>query len=184
MNQGFVQMFSVLCAAILLSACSSLPDNLKTENPNLVTDYQTWQAMPEQPAQLRLGGIIAQVTNLAQQTRIEVVNLPIGSSAKPDIKQEAQGRFVVYVDGFADPVTLAEGRLISVLGESQGREQAKVGEYDYDFPVMKASGYHLWRIEESVIMYDFDSYLYPCHGLYCRDSRYGPKQGKVIQEVR
>lgn len=184
MIQIFSRCLLAITTLLFVSACSSLPENLDSDNPNLITDYQTWQASDVKQSQVRLGGMIANVTNLEDKTRIEVVNLPIGSSAKPDIDQEPSGRFVVYVDGFADPVTLSQGRLISVLGQSQGREQAKVGDYSYDFPVMKASGYHLWRIEERVIVYDFDSYLHPCSGLYCRDERYGTRQGKVIQEVR
>jgi len=178
------QLLFALAGVLLLSACSSLPDNLKTDNPEVVTDYQVWQSSRGQNVEVRLGGLIADVKNLKDQTRIEVVNLPIGSSGKPDINQEPEGRFVAYVDGFADPMTLSTGRLISLLGQSQGREQGKVGEYSYDFPVMKASGFHLWRIEERIIVHDFDSYLYPCRGLYCSDVRYGTRQGKVIQEVK
>ncbi|KJY85264.1 starvation-inducible protein [Vibrio galatheae] len=174
----------VLAAGILLSACSSLPENLTTDNPNLVTDYQVWQSLDDQKVQVRLGGLIADVKNLATQTRIEVVNLPISSSGKPDINQEPNGRFVAYVDGFADPMTLSSGRLVSLLGDSQGREQAKVGDYVYDFPVIKATGFHLWRIEERVIIHDFGSYMQPCLGMFCNDIRYGTKQGKVIQEVK
>ncbi|OAJ94167.1 Slp family lipoprotein [Vibrio bivalvicida] len=184
MTQRPFRLLCVLASAVLLSACSSLPDNLKSENPDIITDYQVWQSVGDKSTEVRLGGLIADVKNLADQTRIEVVNLPIGSSGKPDINQEPEGRFVAYVDGFADPVTLSTGRLISLLGQSQGREQGKVGEYAYDFPVMKANGFHLWRIEERIIVHDFDSYLYPCRGLYCSDVRYGTRQGKVIQEVK
>jgi len=184
MSQRTVRLLLALVGVLSLSACSSLPENLKSENPNLITDYQVWQSVGEDASQVRLGGLIASVTNLEDQTRIEVVNLPIGSSGKPDINQEPEGRFVAYVDGFADPVALSTGRLISLLGESQGLEQGKVGDYSYDFPVMKASGFHLWRIEERVIVHDIDSYFYPCHGLYCQDFRYGTRQGKVIQEVK
>ncbi|MCG9575753.1 Slp family lipoprotein [Vibrio tubiashii] len=184
MTQRPFRFLCALAAVVLLSACSSLPENLKTETPDVVTSYQEWQPEAQANAEVRLGGLIADVKNLKDQTRIEVVNLPINSVGKPDINQEPQGRFVAYVDGFADPVTLSEGRLISLLGKSQGREQGKVGDYAYDFPVMKASGFHLWRIEERIIVHDFDSYLYPCRGLYCSDVRYGTRQGKVIQEVK
>lgn len=173
-----------IISAAFLSACSSLPDNLQSDNPNIITDYQVWQSNSDGQNELRLGGLIADVQNLKDKTRIEVVNLPISTSGKPDISQEPQGRFVAYIDGFADPVTLSQGRLISLIGDSNGREEGKVGEFQYGFPVMNARAYHLWRVEERVIIHDFDSYLYPCRGLYCRDARYGTRQGKVIQEVK
>lgn len=174
----------VICTAFLLSACGSLPENLKTENANVVTNYDQWLSTPSVTAEVRLGGVIAGVTNLEQSTRVEIVNLPISSIGKPDIDKEPQGRFIAYIKGFADPVMLAEGRLITLLGQSQPKEQGKVGEFTYDFPVMEAKGYHLWRIEEKIIVHDIDSGLYPCRSFYCRDLRFGTRQGKVIQEVK
>ncbi|MFM2590472.1 Slp family lipoprotein [Vibrio sp. TBV020] len=184
MIQRISRWLILFATVAFLSACSSLPENLQSDNPNIVTDYQVWQSNSDTSNELRMGGLIADVQNLNDKTRIEVVNLPIGSSGKPDIGEEPEGRFVAYVEGFADPVTLSKGRLISLIGDSRGREEGKVGEYQYDFPVMDARGYHLWRIEERVIVQDFDSYFYPCRGLYCRDLRYGTRQGKVIQEVK
>lgn len=83
-----------------------------------------------------------------------MVNLPIENNGKPDINVEPEGRFVAYIDGFVDPVTYSKGRLVSILGTSDGYELGKVGDYEYRFPVMKASGYHLWQIKEKVIVHD------------------------------
>lgn len=184
MFRRLIRPLFAFTSLLVLSACSSLPENLVSDNPNIITDYQVWQTSSIDNSEVRLGGLIADVQNLEDKTRIEVVNLPISSSGKPDIGEEPQGRFVAYVDGFADPVTLSQGRLISLIGNTGKEETGKVGEYEYDFPVMNARGYHLWRIEERVIIHDFDSYLTPCRGLYCRDARYGTRQGKVIQEVK
>jgi len=184
MNTRIVQFATVFISSIFLIACSSLPEDLKSDNPNIVTDYAAWQQSANSSDEVRVGGVIAKVTNLENRTRIEVVNLPISSSGKPDIKQEPKGRFVGYVDGFADPVTLSEGRLITLLGKADGTEKNKVGEFDYDFPVMAISNYHLWRIEERVIVHDTPTHLYPCRGLYCRDINYGNRSGRVIQEVK
>jgi outer membrane lipoprotein len=173
-----------LFTSLLLTACSSLPENLNSSAENLITDYTAWNETVKNNTPVRLGGVVANVSNLAEKTRIEVVNLPINKSGKPDIGQEPSGRFVAYIDGFADPVTLSKGRLITLLGNTSDEELGKVGEYEYTFPVMEASGFHLWRIEERVIVNDFDSYLHPCTGLYCRSMRSSTKQGKVIQEVR
>lgn len=176
--------FSLVCSLLLLSACSTLPENLKSDDPLLVSDYAVWSSAQQSQSNVRLGGVIASVANLKDKTRVEVVNLPINSNGKPDINQEPQGRFVGYIDGFVDPVALADGRLITMLGVSSGREQGSVGEHEYQYPVMQVKGFHLWRIEEKVMMHDVDSYLYPCRSLYCRDVRHGTRQGKVIQEVK
>ncbi|MCG9682774.1 Slp family lipoprotein [Vibrio sp. Isolate23] len=185
MMSRFFKIIPVASILTVLTACSTLPENLASDNPDLQTNYSGWQSSASQEQELRLGGVIASVTNLKDKTRVEVVNLPISSNGKPDINQEPQGRFVGYIDGFADPVTLSQGRLITLLGDSSGTEAAKVGEYSYDFPVMNIKSYHLWRIEERVIVHDdFGSSRYPCRSLYCRDLTRGTRQGKVIQEVK
>ena len=184
--QSNVFKCSVLTLLIIaLSACSTLPEDLVSTNPNVQTSYSNWRESLDVTQELRLGGVIAHVTNLKDTTRVEVVNLPIGSSGKPDINQEPQGRFVAYIDGFADPVKLSEGRLITLLGDSDHKETAPVGDYSYEFPVMKVKSYHLWKIEERVIMHnDFGPYNYSCRSLYCREIIRGTRQGIVIQEVK
>ena len=177
--------FAAICVtSFALLGCTSLPSTLMSDSEIVVTNYQLWQQDAELSNELRLGGVIANITNLNNRTRIEVVNLPINSSGKPDINQEPSGRFVGYIDGFADPVTLSPGRLITFLGTAQGTEQSKVGQFDYDFPVMTVNGYHLWRIEERIIVNEVGSFMYPCRGLQCRDIHYNTRQGRVIQEVR
>lgn len=180
----FIKSAISTVALVALTACSSLPQELASDNPNIITDYPTWQQQLNHSVDVRLGGVIASVNNLDDRTRIEVVNLPIGSSGKPDINQEPKGRFVAYIKGFEDPVTFSQGRLITLLGQSSGSEVAPVGEYEYDFPVMLVDGYRLWRIEERVIINETGSYIYPCRGLYCRDIHSSTRQGRVIQDVK
>ncbi|OLQ94387.1 starvation-inducible protein [Vibrio ponticus] len=183
-NLRFIKSALCVTALLALTACSSLPEQLASDNPNLITDYATWQQTPNVNTDVRLGGVIASVDNQADRTRIEVVNLPIDSAGKPDIDQEPKGRFVVYLQGFEDPVAFAPGRLITFLGSSNGTEVSPVGEFDYDFPVMNAQGYRLWKIEERVIVNETGSYIYPCRGIYCRDLHYSTRQGRIIQDVK
>ncbi len=180
-----LRVMLVVGTLMLTAACASLPETLTTTNPNVITDFSQWQAAPGQDQQVRLGGVIAKITNLSDKTRLEIVNLPINSAGKPDLNHEPEGRFVAYVKGFVDPVTFSEGRLVTVLGDSQGTEQGKVDQYQYQFPVMQATGYHLWRVEERVIINDIDPF-YPCYGLNCRLWRHpmGNSSGQVIQEVK
>ncbi|WP_367988576.1 Slp family lipoprotein [Vibrio sp. NTOU-M3] len=174
-----------MAALILLSACSTLPENLKADSMPVTTDYQAWNSGSiKSDSMIRLGGMIADVRNLADKTRVEVVNIPIDKTGRPNIDTEPSGRFVAYIDGFVDPVTFAKGRLVTVLGAASGTEKGKVGQYDYIFPVMKGVGYHLWRVEERVIVNDFNSHYYPCRGIFCRDPFPRVSEGQVIQVVK
>ena len=184
MMKAYLKVPLLLFSIVAISACTSLPKQLDSTNPELVTDYALWKAAPEKNNELRLGGVIAKVTNLKSSTRVEVVNLISDFTGKPDLNKEPTGRFVVYLDGFVDPAALTEGRLITVLGSSNGTEVGEVGEFSYTFPTMTATAYHLWRVEQRVIMDDFGRSIYPCVGLYCAYHRVGPSQGRVIKEVQ
>lgn len=183
----FISLRSIvaLFAALLISACSTLPSELEANSEQVITDYQSWTSTDTaHNSQVRLGGVIAKVTNLKDKTRIEVVNVPIDSAGRPSVKAEPAGRFVGYVNQFLDPITYASGRLITLLGTTAEPETGLVGESEHTFPVMTVEGYHLWRVEERIIMEDSGPYLYPCISYFCRDRSDLYREGRVIQEVK
>ncbi|MCG6266518.1 Slp family lipoprotein [Vibrio furnissii] len=184
MNTSPIQRVFVALTALLLSACASLPEELTATSDAVVTDYAAWtQLDPSQHHEVRLGGVIAKVTNLAHQTRVEVVNLPVDNAGRPSLTSEPQGRFVAYVKGFLDPVTYGEGRLITLVGTTGEPERGKVGDFEQLFPVMNAHGHYLWRVTERVVIDDTGPYLFPCRNFYCRHFDDYPRNGRVIQEV-
>ncbi|EPZ5419028.1 TPA: Slp family lipoprotein [Vibrio parahaemolyticus] len=182
----FGRLFLVLVAAFGLSACSSLPEELNASTEQVVTDYKAFaESQGELTNDVRLGGIIAKVDNFKDKTRLEIVNLPINKSGKPDIDQEPTGRFAVYFDGYLEPVAFSQGRLVTIVGKGAGEEEGKIGEHEYVFPLVKGQGYRLWKIEERVRMYDSPTYFYPCYSINCRTLRNDfPQDGKVIKQVK
>ncbi len=180
-----MKWFYSLCVAILLTACSTLPENLASTDPDIVTDYQIWLSKgTEQPYSLRLGGVVASVTNLDDRTRVEMVNLPISSDGKPNLNVEPSGRFVAYVHGYIEPMSFAEGRLVTFLGNNMGTEKGQVGDFEKTYPVMDVSAFRLWRIQERVAIDQMGSYMYPCNGINCRYHHSISTQGRIIQEVK
>lgn len=144
--------------ALLLSACASLPPELgNSDDKSVVTQYSAWlERDPATQSPVRMGGVVANISNQKDRTRVELVNLPIDSAGRPNIHQEPQGRFVAYVPGFLDPITYGEGRLLTLYGTTALSEQGKVGDYEHTYPVMNAQGYHLWRVEERVQIDDIE----------------------------
>ncbi|SPX41789.1 starvation-inducible outer membrane lipoprotein [Haemophilus influenzae] len=64
-------------------------------------------------------------TVLANQTKIEVLSLPVSSiSAKPFVELQSDGRFIVYFNGFVEPENLKE-RYITVGGQLAGTEKGQ-----------------------------------------------------------
>ena len=175
-----------IIVAFGLSACSSLPEELTASTEQVLMDYKAFAEDQGQVANdVRLGGVIAKVDNLKDQTRLEIVNLPINKSGIPDIGQEPTGRFAVYFDGYLEPVAFSQGRLITVVGKGMGEEEGKIGEHQYIFPAIKGDGYRLWKVEERVLRYDTPTYFYPCYSINCRMMRSDfPQDGKVIKQVK
>lgn len=178
--------FAVIMSVFALAACSSLPSELHANSESVMTDYLTFaQSKGQVVDDVRLGGVIAKTENQKKRTRIEIVNLPIDSSGRPDINQEPQGRFVAYFDGYLEPIAFSQGRLITVVGQAIGQEQGQVGEHPYLFPALDGDGYRLWKIEERVRMYDTSNYGYPCYSVNCRIPYFDfPQEGQVIKQVR
>ncbi|GAB6262077.1 Slp family lipoprotein [Photobacterium sp. R1] len=166
---------TILAFALLaLSGCSQLPDSLQTTTDKPITDLTMVIEDPQgvQGREVRLGGVIASVVNEAKRTRLEVASLPIDTSGRPNLTAKPQGRFIAYIDGFADPIEYAEGKLVTVAGQLRGSEMGKIGQYDYTYPVVFAKGQQVWRIEEQVRIDDVNTY-YRCLGIRCQYIHYG-----------
>ena len=176
---GIVKIYKKLSpflALLLITGCSTIPKPLQTADEAFLVNYQ--QAKSEQNANVglpaRWGGIIAKVENLPTSTRIEVVNLDLSSSTRPINKQETLGRFRLYYDGLLDPVIYKQGKSITAIGEIAQIEAGKIGEADYQFPVLKAKKVHLWKDIQKVdirVTHQPFWYMPPYYGYHSPYSR-------------
>lgn len=131
----------------MLSGCATIPTKLQVaDNTNLASFAQVRSnAESAQGEQARWGGVIAKVTNNVDNTMLEVVHFPLTASSRPKQKDSTEGRFRVYYSGLLDPVIYKEGRSITALGQVAPLEDGKIGEHEYQYPVMKANTVHLWK---------------------------------------
>ena len=86
----------------------------------------------------------------AKNSMLEIVHFPLKPSARPKQGDETQGRFRVYFSGLLDPIIYKEGRSITALGTVTSSEDGKIGEHEYNYPVLKASYIHLWKDIQNV----------------------------------
>lgn len=147
----------LLVASILLlsAGCTSIPKSLQTSNEALLVNYSEAKsnANANIGLQARWGGIIAKVENKNNKTMIEVVNLELASSSRPKDKQETLGRFRLYSPGLLDPLIYKQGKSITAIGVISSSENGKIGEQEYQFPVLtveSADNVHLWKKIERV----------------------------------
>lgn len=134
-----------LLAAVWLAGCASTPAPLR-DSPEQSPDPAQVQAAPQQyvGTTVRWGGIITAVDNGPAESVVHIVARPLSSRGRPLETDKTSGRFLVYVAGFLDPVVYATGREFTAVGRVEGVEQRNIGEYRYSYPVVRASGYHLW----------------------------------------
>ncbi|WP_448547805.1 Slp family lipoprotein [Thalassotalea fusca] len=144
-----MRIIQIAVVAILvgLTACSTLPDKLQTvEGETLALYAQTdSQYHKNLGKQARWGGVIADVTNLKDKTMLEIVYFPLASSGRPKVKNETEGRFRAYFNGFLDPMVYKKGKSVTVLGRVQEKVSGTIGEHEYQYPVLASTYVHLWK---------------------------------------
>ncbi|MEW6991096.1 Slp family lipoprotein [Colwelliaceae bacterium 6441] len=132
---------------VITSGCVNIPQSLRVGEDSKLTNFS--DVRDNNAIHLgelaRWGGVIASVKNNADNTMLEVVHFQLKSSMRPQQKDQTQGRFKVYFQGFLDPVIYKEGRSITAVGHIADKEAGTIGEHEYEYPVLKAKNVHLWK---------------------------------------
>jgi outer membrane lipoprotein len=143
-----IKRFWVLVSLLLMvSACAHIPESLKVDEGVALTNFLDVRDGGEAHlgALARWGGVIAKVENNTDSTMLEIVHFQLKSSTRPQQKDQTQGRFRVYYQGFLDPIIFKEGRSVTAIGSVSSKEEGKIGEHEYAYPVLKAKDVHLWK---------------------------------------
>jgi outer membrane lipoprotein len=142
-----LKLIFVCLLGSLFIGCANIPASLVVSEETPLTNFTNVRANADSEVGkiARWGGVIAKVENNADNTMLEVVHFPLTSSTRPKKKDQTQGRFRLYFSGLLDPIIYKEGRSITVLGEITPTESGKIGEHEYNYPVLKASYVHLWK---------------------------------------
>jgi outer membrane lipoprotein len=182
MSRFYSVVITVL--VVLLAGCSSVPQPLVVDEMVQLNGYTRLAEEQALPGEwYRVAGVIAKVDNLADATRIELANLPLKGAAKPNIKAEPEGRLVLYIPTFLEPVTYSPGRLLTVNAIYRGTEDAQVGDYQLQLPVLDVEQYYLWTLTERVVVDDYPS-SFNCLYRYCRPYSSGTRNGRIVQDVK
>ena len=94
-------------------------------------------------------GVIVQGGNQVDSTQLEVLAYPLRNNNRPDTDAAPIGRFIIVQHGYLETVDYAPGRTLTVVGTLDGLRHGKVGEADYDYPVVLAQQLRLWRVARS-----------------------------------
>jgi outer membrane lipoprotein len=142
------RLFGPLVAVVLV-ACAPAPIYKAAPSAVIVTPMQVSQT-PERytSGDVIWGGRIVPVSNLSDHSEIEVLAYPLDSSQRPKANDSGNGRFIVVMNGYVEPLDYPSGSLITVSGKLNGSHAGKVGEADYVFPLINVAQSHVWTQKE------------------------------------
>ena len=117
-----------LSALMLPVSCTVISKPVRSEAEPPVS-FKTLVAQADQfrGRTVILGGYILETRNLASETIIKVLQVPLAVGEEPGLKDSSEGRFLVYHDGFLDPEIYGKDRVITVAGEVIGSGSEEIG---------------------------------------------------------
>ena len=108
----------------VLSSCASTPDFDTTQADHSLTPQSVIAEPEHSRGKTALwGGTILDIRNLKDSTHIEVLAYPLNTSYRPLLKSKPLGRFIIQQQGYLEPSTYAQGRVLTVLGKVSGRNR-------------------------------------------------------------
>lgn len=145
----FARLLAIFSLPLILSACAIVPDTIQSESVAEVNPSMARGHIDNYKGQtVRWGGVITQVINNADGTWIEVLAMNLSASGRPSgDRGQNFGRFIAKTDEFLDPEVYQDGYSFTVLGVLTEAIDGKVGEYDYNFPVVTVQGSYLWPVK-------------------------------------
>lgn len=172
----------------MATGCVHVPDKLQISEGAVLTNFTDVKGNGEATVgqQARWGGVIADIKNYKDNTMIEVVHFDLKSSARPNVQDETKGRFRVYYQGLLDPMVYKKGRSITAVGTVKGEESGKIGEHEYQYPVLNANYVHLWKEikQVDVRVTHYPQWYTPSLWYYHRPYYYSPYRTKVRSNVK
>jgi len=152
MNLLIRTIYLLVFSGLTLSACTSIPEQLKGEYTPLSPEVTSEKDM-ETP--VRWGGVLLETRPESDFTCFEILSKTLEKSMRPKNSDQSSGRFIACKPGFYDPEVFEKGREVTLTGNVIHIDIRKVGEYDYHFPVVDIEFLSLWPKRRNVNHYDF-----------------------------
>jgi len=132
-----------LVISFLLSSCATTPEALKGEFSN-ISPAQA-KADHRMNVNVRWAGYIVQTLNKKDKTCFEIVQTQTNKNMRPQkIIAKNSSRFLACKEGFLEPHAF-DKRMVTITGNLVAYTQQKIGEYDYEYPVVKTDVIYIWR---------------------------------------
>lgn len=110
---------------------------------------------------VRWGGVILKSENRKDTSWLTIIAFPLNGDGSPQVSDQSSGRFIAVVDGFLEPLLYATEREITVTGQLLETHTENIGEFPYEYPVVKVQTHYLWAEPT-----DYDDTDYPPYWWY------------------
>ncbi len=150
---NFVRLGILLVCLTLGSGCATGPSPVPEALAPQVDRSVSFAQLLENPDAyvgkvVVLGGQVLQAKRLADTTRIEVLQLPLGDSERPvSQRTSSQGRFLAFEKTFLDPATLSDQPQVTIVGEVTGLATASLDKTEYRYPTIVIKHMHVWEAQ-------------------------------------
>jgi len=141
----------VFISAFALSACTTIPTQLQGDFAPLEPQNA---AEKDLQTPVRWGGVILDTRPEADHTCFEILSRQLKKSMRPVNKDQSSGRFIACKPGFYDPEVFKKDREVTVTGKIIYIDSRKVGEFDYNYPVVDIDFISLWPEPRERLYYD------------------------------
>lgn len=170
-NKHLNLLLASLCLSVFVSACSSNIPLEISEPVEASPELSQVRANPEAflSQKLRWGGVILSSENRENTSRLVIVAFPLNGKTRPRIDRTSPGRFIAIVDEFLEPLVYSSEREITLIGKLVGTEVSKVGEFDYEYPLVEVDSFYLWRPRPKTVDYNppyYRPYYNPYYPFY------------------
>ncbi|ROR14807.1 Slp family lipoprotein [Erwinia sp. JUb26] len=148
----FWQLSGLLLTSLLLSGCVTVPDSVKGTSAmpqqDLVRVLNAPQLYVGQES--RFGGKVVSVSNKNGMTRLEIAAMRLDDTARPILGSATIGRVYADINGFVDPINFND-QMVTVVGPIAGVEKGKIGDANYNYVVVRVTGYQRWHKVQQVV---------------------------------
>lgn len=145
-------LLSTIALLVTLTGCASTQEAGGVADAQTLTFLQIKTAPDSFKGQsVVFGGEVLTARRLKDGTRIEILQLPLDRSRRPEYDlTKSQGRFIAIQREFLDPATLPPGTSVTVTGEVAGTITLPLDETDYTYPVIDIKRVQVWARSEDV----------------------------------
>lgn len=128
---------------IALSGCAIVPKVLEGDFSEISpSDSKKDHVMN---LNVRWSGYIVQTINNEDKTCFEIVETETYKDLSPKrIIPKNGGRFLACKDGFLEP-TAFDKRMVTITGKLVAYTQQNIGDFNYEYPVVKTNKVYIWR---------------------------------------